>query len=366
MANTLRPLTRTELTEFLPNQRAVRAFEQLFDIVPGDLLTLIDDIQAAQGTATLATSQATRNLGQMQRADPARKGLVFVASIGDLPNPVSDVISLVDGYTYFFTKQVELYGNRLALGTNTALLGASRHTCGIGSTGLFDPIVTASTSVYIADMFVNGDISVPASTIGEIRVSRCELVGIDVSTSVVMDPESYILEDCKFTGGGAYLAGILSDDNRASFSRCVGIPNSTSATGYYAVASATSTPIASVGVPVKALLATTAMGVLQRFTLSDNRATYVGTYVRPFKISAAINLNATANDDVAVYIAINGTVLAETETPNTCDGFGTCLGIKLQGLVELEETDYIEVWVENNSSAANITVVDLNLIVEAV
>lgn len=32
-----RPLTRNELAEFLPNQRAIRAFEKLFDLIPSEL-----------------------------------------------------------------------------------------------------------------------------------------------------------------------------------------------------------------------------------------------------------------------------------------------------------------------------------------
>jgi len=35
-----RPLTRKELTQFLPNQRAIRAFEKLFDLIPDDLNSL--------------------------------------------------------------------------------------------------------------------------------------------------------------------------------------------------------------------------------------------------------------------------------------------------------------------------------------
>lgn len=33
-------LTRDELAKFLPNQRAIRAFEQLFDIVPSNFVTI--------------------------------------------------------------------------------------------------------------------------------------------------------------------------------------------------------------------------------------------------------------------------------------------------------------------------------------
>jgi len=36
-----RPLSRTELAEFLPTQRAIRAFEKLFDLVPPELEELL-------------------------------------------------------------------------------------------------------------------------------------------------------------------------------------------------------------------------------------------------------------------------------------------------------------------------------------
>lgn len=38
--NDPRPLTRAELAEFLPTQRAIRAFEKLFDIIPPDLIEI--------------------------------------------------------------------------------------------------------------------------------------------------------------------------------------------------------------------------------------------------------------------------------------------------------------------------------------
>jgi len=46
--NDLRPLTRKELASFLPNDRAVRAFERLFDLIPPDLNdinTYLDEIK---------------------------------------------------------------------------------------------------------------------------------------------------------------------------------------------------------------------------------------------------------------------------------------------------------------------------------
>ena len=54
-----RPITREELARFLPSQRAIRAFEKLFDLIPSDLESLTKSIEEANidaGTA-LATGQ---------------------------------------------------------------------------------------------------------------------------------------------------------------------------------------------------------------------------------------------------------------------------------------------------------------------
>lgn len=54
-----RPLTREELARFLPNQRAIRAFEKLFDLIPSDLETLerlVEEASIDAGTA-LSTGQ---------------------------------------------------------------------------------------------------------------------------------------------------------------------------------------------------------------------------------------------------------------------------------------------------------------------
>lgn len=53
-----KPLTRQELAEFLPNQRAIRAFEKLFDLVPTDFENILFFSQMA---LNLAQSVALEN-----------------------------------------------------------------------------------------------------------------------------------------------------------------------------------------------------------------------------------------------------------------------------------------------------------------
>ena len=59
--------TRQELASFIKDQRTLRAFERLFEAVPGDILALqavIDEVaagaQGAEDTATAARSDASR------------------------------------------------------------------------------------------------------------------------------------------------------------------------------------------------------------------------------------------------------------------------------------------------------------------
>lgn len=63
--NDPRPLTRAELAEFLPNQRAIRAFEKLFDLIPFDLIELFSQVEAATleaGTSHAKTNEALSQL----------------------------------------------------------------------------------------------------------------------------------------------------------------------------------------------------------------------------------------------------------------------------------------------------------------
>lgn len=58
-----RPLTREELAKFLPNQRAIRAFEKLFDLIPPDLIELFALTEEASIDANTALAIAKTALG---------------------------------------------------------------------------------------------------------------------------------------------------------------------------------------------------------------------------------------------------------------------------------------------------------------
>jgi hypothetical protein len=186
-------------------------------------------------------------------------------------------------------------------------------------------------------------------------------IGINVDASASILVESYILDTVNFSGGSTYLSGVTVSDNKTLFVNCKGIQNTEEISQYYMNANATTTVIASTGVAVKALGTTTSSLVTQKFTNTDNRATYNGALTRFFKVVATLSVESGNNNQIGVYIAKNGTLLSESEVYGTTSGTGRAENIVVQTLVELVENDYIEIFVENSSSATNILVTDLNV-----
>lgn len=62
--------------------------------------------------------------------------VVFVSTKDDLPTASGGVITLADNVTYFITTDLDLTGDRLVGGSDTAIIGGSSENCTITSTGL--------------------------------------------------------------------------------------------------------------------------------------------------------------------------------------------------------------------------------------
>ena len=65
-------LTRNELAKFLPDQRSIRAFEQLFDAVPADILeaVLTSGIADSKATNALAVAEGIKRLAELAALAP--------------------------------------------------------------------------------------------------------------------------------------------------------------------------------------------------------------------------------------------------------------------------------------------------------
>jgi hypothetical protein len=373
---------------------------------------------------------------------------VFVSDKSDLPSAVSGVITLVSGYTYFFTTEVDLTGDRLVCGINTTILGTSSENSKIKSTGLVGTaLITSNYSLPIRNIAIEANIALNlngdgvttaldwfginftncptigtisnysnfimqdsgflnsggltfSGTIGTIGFTQCLFdnyanttaitissgctisrrfriiyssfvtsageTSLNVSTSATIPTEGYILDTINFAGGGTYNTGVQYNDNKSLFVNCKGINNSAELANYYMLNNATVTNVISSATPLKIAGTTTANAVNQKFTHTNNRATYIGAIARSFKITSTISVTSTsANDQIGFYVAKNGVILPESELYITTNTNARAESIAIQTITPLTLNDYIEIWTENNSDASDVTVTYMNVIIES-
>jgi hypothetical protein len=88
-------ITRNELAQFLPSQRAIRAFEQLFDLIPSGLDTNTTLIEEASINAQNADSKADRLANAVELLALAPRS-VEVSSVSDIAPPVVQVTAQPD------------------------------------------------------------------------------------------------------------------------------------------------------------------------------------------------------------------------------------------------------------------------------
>ncbi len=188
-------------------------------------------------------------------------------------------------------------------------------------------------------------------------------VGIDVDAAATIPIEGLIFDSLNFSGGSTYVNGVAFTDNEARWIECRGITNTTRLGFLYMSGNATDTVISIINTPVKVAGTTTANVNNQRFTHTDNRLTYVGGIDSAFDVVAAVSLTcpAATNEDISVYLAKNGTVLTESKMSMNTRTAGTPANATCIAEVQLADTDYIEVFVENNSSTADILVDTMSL-----
>lgn len=206
-----------------------------------------------------------------------------------------------------------------------------------------------------------------------IRAIYSSFVAFGGATAIFVDPtavvpvESYILDTINFSGGATYTGGVNYVDNKAFFSNCKGVVNSSQIGQMYYSNNAVENPIATTGVFEKIEGITTAGSINQKFSHTNNRLTYTGGLARSFKITAfisaqAIQTNATT---ILVRIAKNGTTIAESEAQATTSATGRNESLPSQSIVEMTTGDFIEIFIANATNANNLLVTELNVVIEA-
>lgn len=187
---------------------------------------------------------------------------------------------------------------------------------------------------------------------------------LNVSSSVTIPNEGYILDTINFSGAGTYLTGVDHTYNRALFINCRGITNTGYITQYYMTSNATTTPIAVSGTFYKILGTTTNGTYIEKFTNTNNRATYDGSLSGYFKVTALLSCSSGNNHILEARIAKNATTTASSQSRFTTSGSGAFDNMKVQDIVLLNTNDYIEIFITNTSATTSVLVTELNVIIE--
>jgi len=383
--------------------------------------------------------------------DTTTSNLKIIDKLSDLPTAVAGVITLETPYNYFFTKEIDLLGDRLDCNGVVSLLGGTPELSKVTSTGLaagtalltseytvalnsiainhttalaldatananqvldwfgvnFEDSTTAvgtiknyDNTIFNTIGFLNSGGLTFDGTIGTIaftdtifenttaltsiilpttltvsrrfRIDNSSFVSLsgetalNVSTSATIPNEGYILNNVNFSGGGTYLTGVQSTDNKARFEGCRNIDNSGNIGQYFMVGNATATTISVSGTFYKVAGTTSTGTYVEKFdvTTTSNKAVYGGSLVGFYKVTVVASMLTGNNKVLAVRIAKNGTTTTSSQTKSTSNGSSRSESIMSQDVVQLSNTDYIEVFVANTTDTTNITVEDLNVIIE--
>lgn len=187
---------------------------------------------------------------------------------------------------------------------------------------------------------------------------------IFVSPSASIPVESYVLDTINFSGGATYTGGVDYTSNTAFFSNCKGIVNSSAIAQMHFNNNATTTVVGSANNFVKVNGVTTPNGINQKFTHTNNRLTYSGGISRSFKVGAVASVAANNGQILTVRIAKNGVTLSNSESQATISANGRFENLKSQTIIEMTTNDFVELFV-SNSANTNVTVQELNMIIEA-
>lgn len=128
---------------------------------------------------------------------------------------------------------------------------------------------------------------------------------------------------------------------------------------YFSVSSATTIGAPSTFVKVAGTTAATTVAPEDFTIATDNRITYTGTRTVDVTVHATLSVSSASNNQV-VHMAVykNGTTKLTGSDMTTKTGTGgdvTHMSIVIDA--DLATNDYLELWVANDTSASNVTVV---------
>jgi len=164
-----------------------------------------------------------------------------------------------------------------------------------------------------------------------------------------------------FVGSGTYVSGSFSNAWEVEASGVNTEKDDVSAGNLY-ISSAATTVISATGVPVKVSGTTTAANLFRVSSPLNNRLTYAGSKTKRFQVICSLTATQVSTSKYfSFYIAKNGVIMPESRQEVKILTSSDQGPLTLSCTVPLAPSDYIEVWVENETSSTDLTVQTMNL-----
>ncbi len=254
------------------------------------------------------------------------------------------------------------------LGTITATTGFGIFTClFISTTGGFDfiganaaSVMSNSTVIQTAGVFCDLGVSTLANFTWEnmavtLNGTSNFISGLIDSGNIVAGGLATVL-NCRFSGAGTPLVNITSDDALWQFALNDDIAD-TRPDGMLSFNTPTTTVIATVNIPVLITGTWTTETLTQFSATAAGRLTYIGGKPAklPITITASTESTTGNNIDITIYVAINGSVVANSGSPNALVGTDA-KSTAVEWQHNFLPNDFVEVFIENNTDDKNIDV----------
>lgn len=109
---------------------------------------------------------------------------------------------------------------------------------------------------------------------------------------------------------------------------------------------------------------TTSPFVNGEFNHSNNKVTYTGTTPSICQIEGIISISSGNNNEIHVAFFKNDSLYPCSEQSSVTNGTGKSNAIPFHCVLEFNTNDYVEVYIKNESSATNITLDNVNVIIK--
>lgn len=272
------------------------------------------------------------------------------------------------------------FTNNTTLGTVQNLSSVIFQACSLSNNGNFNFDGTIGT------MAMDNCLVIPSNTNTGLRfLSTCTItrrirlesssfvvdgtaVGVDVNALTTIPDERFVMDNVNFSGTSAtYLGGLNHTSNKSMFRLCTGVINTLVIGQMYMQGNATATVIVAPSTFVK-VAGTTIAGELSKYIHATNRLTCDAIIPRRFLVQCVMSFSS-GNNQVCEFGFFDSTI-AGVRVPSrviqTTSGAGVAENVVMFAIINQDQADYIEVWCSNNTSATNITVNSLNVIISQI